>query len=105
MDTRVATRKLSVTRRYVVSGDRGVDVSTADAARAPRVGEHWYDVKEEKRSFNDSCEEGCVIRNADIQQVMSLIINTKDVKGPDKAPKEQKDHRQRQARVAPPTAG
>ena len=58
-----------------------------------------------KRSFNDSSGEGCAKRNADIQQMMSLIIDTKEVKGTDKDSKKQKGHHQRQAKNAPPTAG
>ena len=52
--------------------------------RAPRAEERRHEGKEE---FNDSSGEGCFRRNADIWQMMSLIINAKDVKGTDKEAK------------------
>ena len=66
-------------------------VTTAEAVTAD---ERRNEVKEEKTSFNESSEEGCLTRNADVQQ----MNNTKDVKGKDKEAKEQKEHRQPQAK-------
>ena len=74
---------------------------TADAALALRAEEPRHEVKQE---FRELSGEGCFKRNADFQQMMSLIINTRDVKGTDKEAKERKEHRQRQERRAQPTA-
>ena len=74
---------------------------TADAALALRAEEPRHEVKQE---FRELSGKRCFKRNADFQQMMSLIINTRDVKGTDKEAKERKEHRQRQERRAQPTA-